>query len=299
MKLKQQASAAAPAGAAYTVAIVGTGLIGASAGLALRAASSRTRVVGFDKNPGAARVAKARGALSRLASSLEDAVADADVVLLAVPLAAVIKLLPRVMQVARAGSLVLDAAGLKAPVVRAAAGLLKTRPRLAFVGGHPMAGLERAGPQHATPALFQERPFALCAPAQPKRAEALRRAKLFVRTLGSTPVHLEASQHDRIVAATSGLPQVAASAVALAVGAVAGRTKLTGPGYDSVTRLARSPATLWRNALLANRRNILRTLTVFESRVKGLREAIERGNPDSLSRLLRSAAAAQRRTKST
>lgn len=282
------------------VAIVGTGLIGTSIGLALRAKSQHTRVVGFDTHRAHAQVAKRRGAIDLITASLQAAVGGADIVVLAVPLRVVIALLPRVMKAASPDSLVLDVAGQKTPVAAVAARLLSRRPCAAFIGGHPMAGLELAGPRHATRELFQARPFALCAEPQPGRLAALRRADRFVRALGAVPVHLDAAVHDRIIAATSALPQIVASAVALAAGELLdGATGLTGPGFDSVTRLARSPADLWTHALLADRRNIVRALTVFERRVRNVREAIERGDATRLGRLLRSAAVAQRRLKSS
>jgi prephenate dehydrogenase len=283
-----------------SVAIVGTGLIGASIGLALRAGSKPPRIAGFDARRAHALAAKRRGAIDLIAPSLQAAVAGADIVVLAVPLRAAIALLPKVLKAAGPHSLVLDVVGQKKQICAAATPLLTRRSGAWFIGGHPMAGLEVAGPQHASPDLFRHRPFALCALAQPGRLEALRLADRFVRALGALPVHLDADRHDRIIAAVSALPQVAASAAALATGELLDRALgLTGPGYDSVTRLARSPAGLWTDALLADGRNIARALAVFEARVRDIREAIERGDAARLSRLLGRAAVAQRRLKSS
>ncbi|MDQ6766406.1 MAG: prephenate dehydrogenase/arogenate dehydrogenase family protein [Candidatus Eremiobacteraeota bacterium] len=284
---------------ARTIAIIGTGLIGASIGLAARRASQRTRVIGYDRRTASARVARRRGALTSIAPSLERAVAAADIVVLAVPLRAVIALLPRVLKSARDGSVVIDVAGLKVSVLKAAAPLLMGRSRVGFAGGHPFAGLERCGPESASDHLFRRMPFALCVPRQPSRAAVLRQAQSFVRSLGSVPVPMSAREHDRVVAATSGLPQLVASATALAVADLHRlRTQLTGPGFESVTRLARSPAALWTGSLLENRRNVVPALSAFETRLRNFRQAIERYNAVDLARLLRSAAAAQRRLKS-
>lgn len=291
-----------PRDAIETVAIIGTGLIGASMGLALRAGFKRRRIriVGFDTRRAHANVAKRRGAIDRVASSLRSALTGADVIVLALPLRSVIALLPAVMRSAAPAALVIDVAGQKSPVAAAAVPLLGRRPSAAFIGGHPMAGAEFAGPDHASAELLRCRPFALCSLPQPGRAEALRRAGRFVRALGAVPVHLDAALHDRIVAATSALPQLVASAVALAVADVLDDAKgLIGPGFDSVTRLAQSPPDLWTGPFLTGRRNIVRVLTVFEARLRSVREAIERGDAARLRRLLRSAGVAQQRLKSS
>jgi prephenate dehydrogenase len=231
---------------------------------------------------------------------LQDAVTGADVVVLAVPLRSVVALLPAVMRAAAPGALVIDVAGQKLPVAAAVKTLVARRPSAAFIGGHPMAGNEFAGPDNATAGLFRRKPFALCSLPQPGRAKALRRADRFVRALGAVPVHLDAELHDKIVAATSALPQLVASAVALAAADLLDGAKgLIGPGFDSVTRLAQSPPDLWTGPILAGNRNIVRVLTVFEERLRSVREAIERGDAPRLRRLLRSAGAAQRRLKSS
>lgn len=252
--------------------------------------------MGWDRRLEHAQLAKSRGAVSDLAPSLAAAIAGADLIILAVPLRTTIALIAQVIKMAQRGALILDVAGLKEPVIAKATAALKKRPDVAFIGGHPLAGLERGGPQSALADIFRGRAFALCAPPQPRRAVALRRADAFVRRLGAQPVHISARLHDRVISATSALPQLVASAVALAVGdELRAATKLWGPGYESVTRLARSPSALWAHGLIANRRNVRRMLAVFITRVKDFQSAIERSDDARLSELMRSAAAAVRR----
>ncbi len=284
---------------ARTVAIIGTGLIGASTGLALRRASKTTRVIGYDRRSAAVRVARRRGALTSIAPSLEAAVSAADIIVLAVPLAAVISILPRVLSTARDGSLVIDVAGLKMPVLAVAAPLLARRSGASFAGGHPLAGRERGGPESATPDLFTAHPFALCVPDQRKRSAVWREAASFVRSLGARPLRISARDHDRVIAITSALPQVVASATALAAqGLLKRKTGLTGPGFESVTRLAQSPASVWTAPLLANKRNVIQALTAVEGWVRNFRESIKRYDNVQLRQLLQSAAKARRRLKS-
>ncbi|HEV2878445.1 MAG TPA: prephenate dehydrogenase/arogenate dehydrogenase family protein, partial [Candidatus Eremiobacteraceae bacterium] len=161
---------------ARTVAIIGTGLIGTSVGLALRRASKGTRIIGYDRRASVARVARRRGALTSIAPSLAAAVRAADITVVAVPLAAVIELVPRVLKHAHAGSLVIDVAGLKTPVLAAATPLLAKKNSAGFCGGHPLAGRERGGPDAAASDLFQGRPFALCVPKQAGESAIVMRA---------------------------------------------------------------------------------------------------------------------------
>ena len=282
-----------------TVAIVGTGLIGASTGLALRRASKTMRVIGYDRRTTAARTARRRGALTSIAPSLDAAVSAADIIVLAVPLTAVLSILPRVLTTARSGSLVIDVAALKVPVLAVAAALLARRSVASFAGGHPLAGRERAGPDAATPDLFTGRPFALCIPAQRARASVWREAASFVRSLGARPLRISARDHDRVIAITSALPQVVASATALAAqGLLKRKTGLTGPGFESVTRLAESPAAVWADPLLANKRNVIQALMAVEGWVRNFRESVKRYDNVQLRQLLHSAAKARRRLKS-
>jgi prephenate dehydrogenase len=119
---------------------------------------------------------------------------------------------------------------------------------------------------------------------------------MFVRRLGARPVQIAARDHDRVVAATSALPQVVSSAVAWAAFDIAGEhSVIAGPGLHGVIRLAASPAGLWSDDLIANKRNVLRALNVFERRLHGFRRAIAAGERTRLKRLLRAGANARRR----
>ena len=277
-------------------AILGTGLIGTSIGLALRQRLPKATVVGYDRVAAHARLALRRKALTSVASSMENAVADAQVTVIAVPRRQVVPLLARVLRAAPVGALVLDVAGLKSAIVAAGHRGQRTTRTAVFVGGHPMAGTERSGPGFARGDLFVGRTFALCVPIQSRRSAAARHAEVFVRMLGALPVQLSARDHDRVVAATSALPQVVASAVAAAVVDLAGKhTMLAGPGLDGVIRLAASPPALWTEDLIANKRNVLRALGVLQRTLHGFRQAIAAGERMRLHRLLRAGASAQRR----
>jgi prephenate dehydrogenase len=280
-----------------TVAIIGTGLIGTSIALALRRANrQRPRIIGWDRSPSARASAARRRCFSRLAASLDDAAGDVDVVIVAAPLDATVKMLPQVIAAAKPGALVMDVAGLKKPVVGAASGALRKRNDVAFVSGHPLAGKERSGADHADPSLFAGHPFTLSAPAQRDRATALARAETVVRLLGARPILLTPQAHDEIVAATSALPQLAAVMLALTVDALTRRTKaIAGPGYADATRLAQSPFSVWKPVLRSSKPAIRRALRQLERALNAVRGAVGRQDDRPMERLFSQAAAARRR----
>lgn len=281
---------------AATYAILGTGLIGTSIGLALRRRLPQARVTGYDRSPKNARAALRRGALTAMATSVEKAVTDARVIVVAVPRRNVITLVHRVLKTAPKHSLIIDVAGLKKDIVTAGRQSHKGKHAAFFIGGHPMAGNEHQGPGAASGELFEGRTFALCTPARRRRTAPVLHAEKFVRTLGARPLHVSASDHDRVVAATSALPQLVASVLAMAAANIAANhPALSGPGLSGVTRLAASPADLWAEDLIANKRNVLRALDVFEKRLRGLRQTIAAGERLRLRGFLRAGARARRR----
>jgi prephenate dehydrogenase len=286
-----------------TVAIVGIGLIGASVGLALRRRGTRgLTIVGWDPSKRNAAAAKRRRAIDRVSPDFRRAVASADIVVLAAPLASLGRLVGRALKQAKPGALVVDVGGLKTTIVSAAQRALRTRPLGArFVAGHPMAGSERAGARAASAQLFERRPFALYAPPQAGRERTWRAAETFVRALGGRPVRIAPEWHDRMVAATSALPQLVALALALAAKRAVGgqRTWLAGPGFEGATRLAETPFRLWEVALIENRDNARRALRSFEREIARIGAALARGDARALGKIFRSAAAARRRICAT
>ena len=282
-----------------SVAVIGTGLIGTSIGLALLTTrrSRATAIAGWDPRPAALRAALRRRGITRAARSLADAVSGADLVVLAAPLEQIVALVPKAIAAADDGALIIDVVGLKKQVVTAARRALRERPRVLFVGGHPMAGREVAGAAHADPSLFAGRIFALVDPFQPARARAQHKAERFVRMLGALPVCLTPAVHDRTVVATSALPQLAAIALAIAVESASGREAktLAGPGYRDATRLAASPFSMWASVLEASKPALVRVLRHFERVLARVVKAARQSDRRAMRRLFFRAAAARRR----
>jgi prephenate dehydrogenase len=232
------------------VAIAGLGLIGGSLAKALRRAGYR--VIGVDRP---ARLRAARAALSGTAASVAEASSRADVLVLAAPPAANLRLLRQVAR-AKADRLVVTDVGSAKRAICAEARRLRVR---GFVGGHPMAGRERSGFAASSPDLFRGCAWILT----PRRGEteAARVVSRLARAVGARPSRLTPSQHDRVVAYLSHVPQIVAWAIEGAArrDAVAGRhLGLAGPGFAGMTRLARSPRSLWREVLEQNEREVAR-----------------------------------------
>ena len=289
-----------------TVAILGTGLIGTSLGLALRkgsgrslrstaAASPRLQIVGWDTRPSNARSALKRGGISKIANSMEDAVRDASTVVIATPLDSAIEMAPRVIASAARGCLVIDVTPVKVPMLRAVGNALRSRRDVGYVSTHPMAGREKGGPSYADAALFQGRPMALVAPPSPRSQQALRRAEALAKKLGALPLRMTARAHDRAVAVVSALPQLAAIALTLAAAADKRSAKLAGPGFRDMTRLAMSPFDIWKPAIASNRREIVRCLRALERATTQVGAAARQGDIRAMERLFSKARAARKR----
>jgi len=276
------------------VAIVGVGLIGASLGMALRRRRLAGRVVGVARRRETLEVALRRGAVDEGTHDPAQAVAGADLVVLAAPVGTIVEHLGGLAERFREGALVTDVGSTKADIMEAAAAL---PAHVAFVGGHPMAGSEESGPGAARADLFEGATWALMPrPGDPEAA--LARMQALVAALGARPLVLEAAEHDALVALTSHLPHVAAWALANAVAAGgAGRealSSLVAPSFRDMTRIAQSPAAMWRDILLTNRGHLLPAIAALREELDRLERALADGDGDALATILDQAARARR-----
>jgi len=253
------------------VAIIGTGLMGGSFGLALRREVSAARVVGFDRAD-VVEAAKARGAISEAASDIASAVRGADLVYIALPIGATVDVLPKIAEVADANALVTDTGSTKALICQQAQKYFRGGAR--FLGGHPMAGKENSGIEHADAELFRGTRYALIAPESDPDPRVQKFAAL-LRRIGAEPVWCDAETHDWAVGIVSHLPQLASVALAHVVADETDETglplTLAGPGLADMLRLAGSPYDIWRDTFLTNRENIAHALDRLAQAIDYLR----------------------------
>lgn len=271
------------------VAILGTGLIGGSIGLGARRAS--IQVVGYDADDGALDAALQKGAITTAAGTPEEAVRDADLVMLATPVDRIPDMCSRLAEAVPPGAVVSDVGSVKEHVVER--GVEAFGPR--FVGGHPMAGSERHGIDAATPDLF-DGAWWILTPTQEMSLEAYSRVSDLVFTLGARPVALAPSIHDALVARVSHVPQLAASAiveVAAAAGTKDALLGLAGAGFRDVTRIAASDPSLWVAIVRANALSVLEGLSGLEARISSITDMIGGERWDDLHAFMARARAAR------
>jgi len=257
-------------------AVVGLGLIGGSLAMRLRAVG--VRVVGVDVDAGTLEVARRRGAIDEGTGSL-DAVASADLVIIATPLDQVAQVAIAAARRMRPGAVLTDVGSVKAPIVAAVNSALP--PAVRFVGGHPMAGSEGQGITGADAALLIDRPFILT-PTSRTAPEAVAAMQDVVTRIGMRPVVLDPVQHDELVAQVSHLPYLVS--LALLRAAADDARAVAGPALDEMTRVAQSPPALWTEICRQNREAILRALTRYEVELARLRRGVEAGTIGDLLR---------------
>ncbi|HUO46204.1 MAG TPA: prephenate dehydrogenase/arogenate dehydrogenase family protein [Acidimicrobiia bacterium] len=246
-------------------ALLGTGLIGSSVGIGLRALG--WMVKGWDPDQAALEGAVAVGAVDQMAAHQEAALAEVDLVVLAGPPSEIESTLRNLSTRA----LVTDVAGVKLPMVEAGAHLER------FVGGHPMAGRETSGPAGASGSLFRGASWILTTDGV--EAGPLDFMAELVSALGAVPVRMAAADHDAAVAAVSHLPQVVASALVNRVARHPLALDLAAGGFRDLTRIALSDPAWWSDVLVENRLTLvplLRELAEDLGRWAGRLEASDR-----------------------
>jgi prephenate dehydrogenase len=270
------------------LAIVGTGLIGASVGLAARAAGV-TEVRGWDVDPDALQVAARREAVEP-AASLEDAVADAELAIVAAPVAQLPSEVGAVLA-ASSSATVTDVGSTKGPVTQAV-----TDAR--FIGGHPVCGSHTHGAAHANAELFRGATWFLTpvAATDPQRYRLLHG---FVASLGAVPVAVDPQAHDRLVALTSHLPHALANLLLNQAGAsrIDGHEPLAAAGGSlrDMTRVAGANPRIWVDIFLDNADALGSALAEHRRRVEQVERALAEGDAGFLARWIAEASGNRRR----
>ena len=263
------------------IAIIGTGLIGTSVGLALRRAKVRNvELVGHDREPTNASKARKLGAIDRMDWSIPDAVEGARLVIIATPVQAVREVLTVIGPLMGEGTIVTDTASTKSDVLRWAEEILPVRVH--FVGGHPMAGKETPGPEGAEADLFEGAYYCIV-PGRRAAREAVQVVADLAQSIGAIPYFLDAVEHDGLVAAVSHLPLVLSAAL---VNAVSGNPswremgKLASSGFRDVSRLASGDPEMSRDICLTNQEAIVHWLDEMIGSLERYKGMIREGGED-------------------
>ena len=261
------------------VAIVGTGLIGGSWGLALKSCGFAGQIVGCDRPQVLARALEC-GAIDKSIPDLAPAVRDADLVILAAPVAVIIEHLSSVKAAASPQALVTDAGSTKRAILARARDSFSRRPL--FLGGHPLAGKEVSGIEHASATLFRESRYVLT-PIEPEDLEDERVAafRTLVEQVGARPFVTDAESHDRALAFLSHLPQLLATGLASLIADEDNRTamplELAAAGFRDMTRLAESSYAVWRDVCLTNADNLTPALDSLTRKLEDMKRQLDAG----------------------
>jgi prephenate dehydrogenase len=225
------------------------------------------------------------GVVDRITTDVVEGVADADLCVLATPVATLVGLLPAVWQAARADAVLTDVGSTKAGIVRAAEALWRRRS-LAFVGGHPMAGSEQSGYAVSRADLFRGA-LVVLTPADWTDPQAVKRVTGFWEALGSRVTALDPETHDRAVAGVSHLPHLVADALVDAVLRMDPRfLDLAARGFKDTTRIAASDARVWREIFQENRSALAEALGAFRGALDRLERLVASGEAAALEREL-------------
>jgi len=278
------------------VAVIGVGLIGGSFALALKAAGLAGTVAGAGRGAANLKLALEQGVIDEIAANAADAAKDADLVLVAAPVAQFAPLFAAIAPALKPGALVTDAGSTKRDVVAAARAGLSAK-LAQFVPAHPIAGAERSGAAAASAELFKGRRVVL-APLAENAPEVVAAVERAWKACGARVSRMDPDEHDAVLAAVSHLPHLLAYAL---VHEVAGRdnaAQLFGyaaGGFRDFTRIASSHPEMWRDICVANRDALLAELERYQAKLEALRPLVARGDGAALETLFAEARGARNR----
>jgi prephenate dehydrogenase len=273
------------------VAVLGVGLIGGSIGLAARQCVEGVEITGFGRSSQRLEHARELGAIDRVAGSLEEALDGAAICFCCAPVGALAEQIADALAAAGADCAVTDVGSTKGVVVAAAADRR-------FVGGHPIAGAETAGVEHARAELFQGATWYLT-PTPDSSGVLFERLHRFVAALGARPVAIDAESHDRLLATVSHLPHVLANALVTQTAGALGEEQAAlprvGPSFRDATRVAGANSAIWTDIYVANREAIASEVDTVVERLREAAALLRAGDADAITAWNERAGDARRR----
>ncbi|TAX57539.1 prephenate/arogenate dehydrogenase family protein [Rhizobium leguminosarum] len=266
------------------IALIGIGLIGSSLAYDIRRLGLAREIVVATRSPDTLKRAEELGLGDRYTTSSQDAVKDADLVIVSVPVGASESVAKEISASLKPGAIVTDVGSTKASVI---AQMLPHMPHnVHFIPGHPLAGTEKSGPDAGFPGLFEGR-WCIFTPVAGTDETALKRLRSFWEALGSKVDEMDAEHHDKVLAIVSHLPHIIAynivgTADDLETVTESEVIKYSASGFRDFTRLAASDPTMWRDVCLHNRDAILEMLARFSEDLAYLQRAIRWGEGDKI-----------------
>jgi prephenate dehydrogenase len=258
------------------ITIVGTGLIGASTGLALHAAQFPGEIVGWDRHASQAKIALDRGAIDSVAADPISAATSSDIVLLSGPVFTIQEWLEKLAPLLQPHQLVTDVGSVKVAIAQRAQPLFGSAGQAGFLPGHPMAGKEVSGAAHADAGLFANAVWLFTEfPSHPLAPEW----RGWVERFGCRTMDIQAARHDEICAWVSHLPQFLSTALSAMLedrfGDAPDLRAIGGRALREMTRLGASPYSMWRDVAHTNAEPIEEALLAMEQRLTHLRENLK------------------------
>jgi prephenate dehydrogenase len=272
------------------VALIGCGLMGGSFALAARAAGWAPHIVGYSASASSRQTALSMGVIDVAADNIADAVHNADLVLLAVPVKATEACFQAIAPALQSDALLMDVGSTKSDIVAAALRTLGDKLSC-FVPVHPIAGKEVAGVEHSDPDLYKERTLVMT-PMPSSGATQVANARQIWKSLGSYITELTPDAHDAAFAAVSHLPHVLSYAIIRGIFQQPNGPELIalgGPGFRDFSRIAASDPVVWRDILTTNRDQVLLQIGHFKDALNDFEQAIHNNNPQALEDMIRQA----------
>jgi len=276
------------------IVIFGVGLIGGSVALALKKAGSAAQIIGVGRSTESLQSALDLGVIDVACSDIAQALHNADIVLIAAPVAQTASILTAIKPALAANTVVTDAGSTKSDVLACAQEILGEQFSQ-FVGGHPIAGAEKSGVTAATTDLYRNKNVVLT-PTETTNADAVQRVRELWQHCGANVTEMPAATHDSIFAAVSHLPHLLAFALVDDIASRQNAEQLFGfaaSGFRDFTRIAGSHPEMWRDISLANRAALLNEITAYQDELSRLKQMLELSDGDALHALFDRASTAR------
>jgi prephenate dehydrogenase len=274
------------------ISIIGVGLLGGSIGLAVRQRKLAREVAGYVRRAASLKDCEKAGAVDYATTDLLAAVSNADLVILGTPLAQMRALTEQLLPALKRGAIVTDVGSVKAEVVRELDSVLK-KSGAHFVGSHPMAGGEKMGVLAAKADLFVNAACVIT-PSKHSNKAAVGKLETFWKALGARTLRLDAAKHDLVVSRSSHLPHVVAATLAglvLDARQPKPQAALCATGFRDTTRVASGSPEMWRDIVLANRKNVSQAVDAFVAELKSFQGALKKSDGEAVEKFFATAKA--------